>query len=151
MGGCIWPFRFALGARFLSREKTGVVKSLGRRSSASLWLSLTLMEVPRVATKEVLAAKLPGQLAEVFSTEVYGPEGPELDCDIDEIEDLAVLAARAAFDAVIARALLLQNQKLPPDLPCPDCQRKCRVDFRWGTILRRVWYHGSLGRAISSM
>ena len=70
-----------------------------------------------MAIKEELAAKLAGQLARVFSEEVYGPEGPELDCDIDEIEDLAVLAARAAFDAVIARALVLQNQKLPSNFP----------------------------------
>ena len=38
-----------------------------------------------MAIKEELAAKLAGQMAEVFSEEVYGAEGPELDCDIDEI------------------------------------------------------------------
>ena len=91
-----------------------------------------------MANKEELAARLALQMAELFSEEVYGPEGPELDSDIDEIEDLAVLAARAAFDAVIARALVLQNQKLPHKLPCPDCQRDCKVEFGERPIQGRV-------------
>jgi len=91
-----------------------------------------------MAIKEELAAKLARQLAETFSEEVYGADGPELDCDIDEIEDLAVLAARAAFDAVIARALLLQNQKLPDKLSCPKCQSRCRVQFEERTVQGRM-------------
>jgi len=55
-----------------------------------------------MATKEEFAAKLAGQMAEVFSDEVSGSLGPDLDCDITQIEELAVLSARAAFDAVIA-------------------------------------------------
>jgi hypothetical protein len=74
-------------------------------------------------------------VAETFSEEVYGPE---LDCDIDEIEDLAVLAARAAFDAVIARALLLQNQKLPDQLACPKRENRCRVDFKRPAVRGRM-------------
>jgi hypothetical protein len=91
-----------------------------------------------MANQEELAAKLAMQMAEVFSEEVYGTEGPELDCDIDEIEELAVLAARAAFDAVIARALVLQNQKLPDRLACPTCQRGCRVELESRTIQGRM-------------
>jgi hypothetical protein len=91
-----------------------------------------------MAIKEELAARLAGQLAELFSEEVYGPEGPELDSDIDEFEDLAVLAARAAFDAVIARALVLQSQKLPNKLPCPKCQAECTVEFQERTIQGRM-------------
>lgn len=91
-----------------------------------------------MANKEELAARLAGQLAEFFSEEVYGPEGPELDSDIDEFEDLAVLAARAAFDAVIARSLVLQNRKLPDQIPCPDCERHCKVEFEDRTIRGRL-------------
>ena len=91
-----------------------------------------------MAIKEELAAKLAGQMAEFFAEEVYGAEGPEVDCDIDEIEDLAVLAARAAFDAVIARALLLQNQRLPDQLPCPKCEKSCRVEFEKRTVQGRM-------------
>ena len=77
-------------------------------------------------------------MADFFSEEVYGPEGPELDSDMDEFEDLAVLAARAAFDAVIAKALVLQNQKLPPQLRCPKCQRECPVKFEKRTVQGRL-------------
>lgn len=44
-----------------------------------------------MASKKEVAARLAAQLAEIFSEEVYGSEGPELDCDIDEFEDLGVL------------------------------------------------------------
>ena len=91
-----------------------------------------------MAIKEQLAAKLAGQMAEIFSEEIYGAEGPPLDSDIDEFEDLAVLAARAAFDAVIAKALVLQNQKLPAQLPCPHCQRDSPVGFEERTIQGRM-------------
>jgi len=91
-----------------------------------------------MAIKGELAAKLAGQLAESLSLEIYGPEGPDLDSDIDEIEELAVLAARAAFDAVIARALELQNQRLPEQLPCPQCQTESDVRFEERTIQGRM-------------
>lgn len=91
-----------------------------------------------MAIREELAAKLAGQMAEVFSEEVFGPEGPDLDCDINEIEELAVLSARAAFDAVIARALELQSQKLPNHLPCPKCQTESPVQFEARTIQGRM-------------
>lgn len=91
-----------------------------------------------MAIKEELAARLARQLAEVFSEEVYGDDGPELDCDIDQFEDLAALAAGAAFDAVIARALVLQNKKLPNQLPCPKCQHECPVEFEKRTIQGRM-------------
>ena len=91
-----------------------------------------------MATIQELAARLAVRMAEDFSAEVYGPEGTPLDADIDSIEDHAVLAARAAFDAVIARALELQNQKLPKQLPCPKCQRESPVQFETRTIQGRM-------------
>lgn len=91
-----------------------------------------------MATSAELAARLGRQMAEHFSQEIYGAEGPSLDSDIDEIEDLAVLAARAAFDAVIGQALALQNQKLPEQLPCPKCQRASPVAFEVRTIQGRM-------------
>lgn len=91
-----------------------------------------------MAIKEELAAKLARQMANVFSREIYGEEGPALDCDIDQIEDVAVLAARAAFDACIAQALELQNQRLPDHLPCPQCQTDCPVGLETRTIQGRI-------------
>ena len=91
-----------------------------------------------MATKEEFASKLAGEMATLFSDEIYGAEGCPLDADIDEIEDNAVLAAQAAFDAVIARAIELQNQKLPNQLPCPKCQTECSVKFERRTIQGRM-------------
>jgi hypothetical protein len=48
---------------------------------------------------------------------IFGEDGPSLHTDIEEIEDNAVLAATAVFDAVIARALQLQNHR------CSVCDR----------------------------
>ena len=91
-----------------------------------------------MAAKQELVAKLAVQLAEAFSEEVYGAEGPAMDTDIDEIEEAAVLAAHAAFDAVIAEALRLQNQQLPDELPCPACESSCQVRFEQRTIQGRM-------------
>lgn len=88
-------------------------------------------------TKE-LAGRLARQMAVEISQEIYGPDGPALDSDIDDLEDVAVLAARAAFDAVLAQALLLQNQKLPEQLPCPECQQASPVAFQERTIRGRM-------------
>jgi len=91
-----------------------------------------------MAVKEELVAKLALQLAETFSTEIYGPEGPALDMDIDQIEETAVLAARAAFDAVIAEAFRLQNQKLPRHMPCPKCHKPSETRFEGRSIRGRM-------------
>jgi len=91
-----------------------------------------------MATIQELAARLAVRMAEDFSAEVYGPEGTPLDADIDSIEDNAVLAAKAAFDAVIARALALQNEKLPERLGCPGCGRESSVRLEERTIRGRM-------------
>lgn len=91
-----------------------------------------------MVTKEELALELAATLAEKMAQGAFGPDGPELDCDIDDIEDVAVLAARAAFDAVLARALQLQNQRLPDKLRCPTCSCPCPVKYEQRTIRGRL-------------
>jgi len=91
-----------------------------------------------MAIKDELVARLAKRFAEAVAAEVYGPEGCPLDADIDSIEDNAVLAAKAAFDAVIARALELQNQQLPAQLSCPKCQSESNVKFETRTIQGRM-------------
>ena len=77
------------------------------------------------------------ELARQLADEVYGPEGPAMDSSIDDIEEVATQAVRAAFDGVIARALELQNAQLPPELPCPGCGQRCAVQFETRTIQGR--------------
>jgi hypothetical protein len=80
-----------------------------------------------MASKETLARELAAEFANLVAQKFFGADGPDLDCDIDEIEDVAVAAARAAFDATIARALELQTLKLPRELPCPKCGEACET------------------------
>ena len=91
-----------------------------------------------MASKQEAIAKLAAQFAAEVALEIYGDLGPAGDCDIDAIEDDAVLAARAAFDAVIAQALRLQNQQLPEQLPCPTCRELCEVQTEERTVQGRM-------------
>jgi hypothetical protein len=91
------------------------------------------MVVKQRSAVERRALELARQLAE----EVYGPEGPAMDSSIDDIEEIAAQAMRAAFDGVIARALELQNEQLPAELPCPGCGSSCAVQFEKRTIQGR--------------
>lgn len=77
-------------------------------------------------------------MAKIFSAGVYGEDGPSLQADIDEIEDNAVLAATAVFDAVIARVFELQNLKLPDQMRCPECERECPVRLEERTVQGRL-------------
>ena len=77
------------------------------------------------------------EMARRLAEEVYGPEGPAMDSSIDDIEEIAAQAIRAAFDGVIARALELQNEQLPREVPCPDCGGACEVQFQTRTIQGR--------------
>ena len=82
-----------------------------------------------MATKEELAGQLARQLAERFSQEIFGAEGPALDTDIDEIEEVAVLAARATFDEVIAQAsefLISADFRVEPSRDFAAARRGCR-------------------------
>lgn len=88
--------------------------------------------------RQTTAKQFADQLAEIFSQELYGPDGPDLDCDVDQLEEIAVNAARAAFDAVLARALRLQNLKLPDQLPCPKCETLCDVRRESRTVQGRM-------------
>lgn len=91
-----------------------------------------------MASAHEIISELAAQFAEEVTLKIYGEKGPGEDCDIDAIEDDAVMAARAAFDAVIAQALRLQNQQLPEELPCPKCQEPCRVRTKERTVQGRM-------------
>jgi hypothetical protein len=91
-----------------------------------------------MATKSPHIDQWAADMAKIFSADVYGPDGPSLQTDIDEIEDNAVQAAIAVFDAVIANALEMQNHQLPDQMPCPKCQRESSVRLEERTIRGRM-------------
>lgn len=74
----------------------------------------------------------------VVARRVHDEVGPELDLDADDIEQVAVTAARAVARGTIADLLERKAALLGPEQPCPTCQRPCdvrrqprAVDF-WG-------------------
>jgi hypothetical protein len=91
-----------------------------------------------MASAHEAISELAARFAEEVTLKIYGEKGPPENCDIDAIEEDAVRAARAAFDAVIAQALRLQNQQLPDQLPCPKCQELCPVATEKRTVQGRM-------------
>jgi hypothetical protein len=74
----------------------------------------------------------------VVARRVHDEVGPELDLDADDIEQMAVTAARAVARGTIADLLERKAALLGPEQPCPTCQRLCglrrqprAIDF-WG-------------------
>ena len=56
---------------------------------------------------------------------VHDEVGPELDLDADDIEQMAITAARAVARGTIADLLERKAALLGPEQPCPTCQRPC--------------------------
>src|SRR5438128_672674 len=83
-------------------EVLAVLLGGGRLFNSRRSIEMTAKERTAVERRALEFAR---QLAE----EVYGPQGPAMDSSIDDIEEVAMQAVRAAFDGVIARALELQN------------------------------------------
>jgi hypothetical protein len=64
----------------------------------------------------------------VVARRVHDEIGPELDLDADDIEQMAVVAARAVARSTIADLLERKATLLGPEQPCPKCRRPCAVD-----------------------
>jgi len=56
---------------------------------------------------------------------------------VERVSQCADLFEVGQRDGVIARALELQNEQLPTELPCPDCGGACVVEFEKRTIQGR--------------
>ena len=71
------------------------------------------------------------QLAEgwgkVVARRVHDEVGPELDLDADDIEQMAITAARAVARGTIGDLLERKAALLGAEQPCPTCRRPCAV------------------------
>ena len=63
----------------------------------------------------------------VVARRVHDEVGPELDLDADDIEQIAVTAARAVARGTIADLLQRKAALLGAEQPCPTCRRLCTV------------------------
>ena len=70
----------------------------------------------------------------VVARQVHEDVGPELDLDADDIEQMAVTAARAVARSTISDLLERKAALLGAEQPCPTCRRLCAVQREPRTI-----------------
>jgi hypothetical protein len=58
----------------------------------------------------------------------FGDDGPELDVDLSQMEDVAVAAARGLTAGVLEEATSQQSRRLGAEQACPSCGRLCGVE-----------------------
>jgi hypothetical protein len=63
----------------------------------------------------------------IVARRVHEDVGPDLDLDADQIEQVAVTAARAVARGTIVDLLERKASLLGAEQPCPTCQRLCPV------------------------
>jgi hypothetical protein len=67
------------------------------------------------------------QWGKIVVRRAFGDGGPDLDIDLDAMEQLAVAAASGLTEGTLEEATRQQAQRLDPELPCPACGRLCPV------------------------
>ena len=90
---------------------------------------------------ETASSGSPRRVGKVVARPVHDEVGPELDLDADDIEQMAITAARTVARGTIADLLERKAALLGPEQPCPTCPRPCAVqrepraiDFWGGTV-----------------
>ena len=68
----------------------------------------------------------------------FGDQGPGLDVDLAQMEEMALAAARGLTAGVLEEATGQQAQQLGAEQPCPQCGQACTV----GTDERSLEVHG---------
>jgi hypothetical protein len=67
------------------------------------------------------------QWGKIVVRRAFGNEGPGLDVDLDNMEQVAVAAAAGLTAGALEEATRQQAQRLTTDQPCPACGRLCPV------------------------
>src|SRR5438105_2511337 len=64
----------------------------------------------------------------------YGDEGPDLDVDLAQMEQVGQAAMRGLLAGTLEQATSQQAQRLGNEQPCPTCGRSCPVK----TVVRPI-------------
>ena len=93
----------------------------------------------RKPTPEQLAAvkELAKQWGRIIARNAYGADGPGLDVDFDEMEQIAAAATAGLAEGTIEHLAEQQAQRLPDELPCPTCHRPCPFERRPRAVVAR--------------
>lgn len=65
----------------------------------------------------------------IFAHEGFGPDGPTLEVDFMQIENLAGLAVLGVVQGMVREAVWQQGLRLGDTQPCPDCGENCPVEW----------------------
>jgi len=68
------------------------------------------------------------RLGRIAAEEAYGPDGPGLDVNLTQMEDLVVQLQRAFCKGMCEEATARQAGRLAATVPCPECGSECSVE-----------------------
>jgi hypothetical protein len=90
-------------------------------------------------TPEQLAGvkALAKQWGKIVAKNSYGQDGPPLDADFDEMEQIAAAATAGLVEGTLEHLTQQQARRLPDELPCPTCQKSCSVTTRPRKVVAR--------------
>lgn len=93
----------------------------------------------RKLSPEQLAAleELAQQWGKIVAHRAYGEDGPDLDVDFDQMEQISVAVTRGLARGTLEQLTQRQAQQLPDELPCPTCQKACPVQTRPREVVAR--------------
>ena|SRR5881394_1676592 len=83
--------------------------------------------------------QLAARWGKIVSQRAFGDAGPGLDVDFRTMEQLAHAAAQGLTEGTLQLLLQQQAEQLPPEQPCPDCGKLCRLK----TTTRPLVAHGA--------
>jgi hypothetical protein len=83
----------------------------------------------RKSSPEQLTAvkELAKQWGIIIARNAHGNDGPTLDTDFDEMEQIAAAATAGLVEGTLEHLTQQQAQRLPDELPCPTCQKLCEL------------------------
>jgi len=88
---------------------------------------------------EQLAAleELAQQWGKIVANRAYGDDGPDLDVDFDQMEQIAAAVTRGLARGTLEQLTQRQAQQLPDAIPCPTCRKACPVRTRPREVVAR--------------
>lgn len=93
----------------------------------------------RKLSPEQLASleELAQQWGKIVANRAYGEDGPDLDVDFDQMEQISAAVARGLARGTLEQLTRRQAQQLPDAWPCPTCQTSCPLETRPRQIVAR--------------
>jgi hypothetical protein len=92
----------------------------------------------KLSSEQLVAVKdLAKQWGKIVAKNAYGPDGPPLDADFDEMEQIAAAATAGLVEGTLEYLTQQQAHRLPAELPCPTCQKLCPAQTRSRRVVAR--------------